>query len=238
MLPQSKGKIFLSDERGLTELESFRSYNTFNFGNYCHPHKGPFGALYVLNEDTLAGGSNISLRIEEHSEITVLPIVGTIVYHDSLGNTGAISAGGSVVLDAPAGLILTIENPYGEELVKFVQWWVRVPAKTSLATPRNQSFDLSVTGNELIGLYTEEKGVSGFCHRAAIGRLAGREEAVYKAANPHNGLFAFVIQGEMEVQYRLLQAGDGLALWHLPEMEMEALSREAIILVIEVPASY
>jgi hypothetical protein len=39
----------------------------------------------------------------------------------------------------------------------------------------------------------------------------------------------------MEVQYRLLQAGDGLALWNLAEIEMEALSKEAIILVMEVP---
>lgn len=227
MLPQSKGKIFLSDERGLTELESFRSCNTFNFGNYCHPHKGPFGALYVLNEDTLAGGSNLSLRVEAHSEITLLPIVGTITYHDSLGNTGAISAGGSVVLDAPAGLILTIENPYREELVKFVQWWVRVPAKATPADPAVFSFDLTRTGHQLVSVGS-----------AAIGRLAAREEAVYKAADSHNGLFAFVIQGEMEVQYRLLHTGDGLALWQLPEMEMEALSGEAIILVIEVPASY
>jgi len=227
MLPQSKGKIFLADERGLTELETFRSYNTFNFGNYCHPHKTSFGALYVLNEDTLAGGCNISLRVEENSEITLLPVVGAIAYHDSLGNTGTVETGQSLVLDAPKGLILTIENPYQDELVKFLQWWVRVPAKTSPPDPKLISFDLTRTGNQLVSIGSA----------AAIGRLARKEEMLYKAITSPSGLFAFVIQGELEVQYRLLHTGDGLALWDLPEIEIEALTREAILLVIEVPAS-
>ncbi|HSC39564.1 MAG TPA: hypothetical protein VLD19_16885, partial [Chitinophagaceae bacterium] len=68
----------------------------------------------------------------------------------------------------------------------------------------------------------------------SIGKFAGREEAVYKMKNPARGLFAFVLQGAFEVQYRLLHAGDGLGLWELPEIELEALSNDAIILFLEV----
>jgi hypothetical protein len=58
MIPQSKGKIYLAEERGLNETDWFRSYNTFNFGKYQHEFKKPFSSLYVLNEDTL-GGANL-----------------------------------------------------------------------------------------------------------------------------------------------------------------------------------
>jgi len=236
MVPQSKGKIFLADERGHTELEWFRSYNTFNFGNYRHPHKDPFGALYVLNEDTLAGGSNISLQAEEDSEIILLPIVGAITYTDSLGNAGSVEAGQSVILDAPKGMSVRIGNPYEDDLVKFLQWWVRTSPKTKPLAPEMFSFDLDGNSNMLTMAYPRRQNDSAILfHGAMIGKLSGREEAVYKPLVPGNGLFAFVIQGEMEVQYRLLQAGDGLALWDLPEIEMEALSKEAIILVMEVP---
>jgi len=236
MVPQSKGKIFLADERGHTELEWFRSYNTFNFGNYRHPHKDPFGALYVLNEDTLAGGSNISLQAEEDSEIILLPVVGTITYTDSLGNAGSVKAGQLVVLDAPKGMFVRIGNPYEGDLVKFLQWWVRVPSRTRPVAPEVLSFDLDGNSNMLTRACARRRdSLSIHFHGAVIGKLKGREEAVYKTIVPGNGLFAFVIQGEMEVQYRLLQAGDGLALWNLAELEMEALSREAIILVMEVP---
>ena len=63
MIPQSKGKIFLSEERGYQELDWFRSYNTFNFGKYLHEHKTAIGPLYVLNDDTLAGGRSFSLVV-------------------------------------------------------------------------------------------------------------------------------------------------------------------------------
>jgi hypothetical protein len=68
-----------------------------------------------------------------------------------------------------------------------------------------------------------------------IGKFTGREEAVYRLSDPRNGLFAFVLQGAFELQYRLLHAGDGLGLWELPEAELEALSNDAIILMVEVP---
>jgi hypothetical protein len=44
----------------------------------------------------------------------------------------------------------------------------------------------------------------------------------------------FNIQGMFEVQGRLLQTGDGLGLWNEPgDVELEALSNEAIVLLIE-----
>jgi len=37
------------------------------------------------------------------------------------------------------------------------------------------------------------------------------------------------------VQHRLLHARDGLVLWDAKEIEMEALSNDAIILLLEIP---
>ena len=52
--------------------------------------------------------------------------------------------------------------------------------------------------------------------------------------NKEAGAFVFVIEGAFEVQGTLLHERDGLALWKTEEVEMEALSNEAIILVIEL----
>jgi redox-sensitive bicupin YhaK (pirin superfamily) len=65
--------------------------------------------------------------------------------------------------------------------------------------------------------------------------LRGRQEAIYHKKNPKTGVFIFVIQGELEVQYRLMHEGDGLALWEVDEVEFEALSNNAILLILEVP---
>lgn len=45
---------------------------------------------------------------------------------------------------------------------------------------------------------------------------------------------AFVLQGTFEVENRLLEAKDGLALWNTANIELEALSNEAILLLLEV----
>lgn len=217
MVPQSKGKIFLSEERGLNELSWFRSYNTFNFGQYYNEHKTPFGALYVFNEDTLAGGRSITMQVAEDSDIILIPVVGAVSCDGNL-----VEAGQTQFLSKAAGTSFSITNPYETELVKFLQLWIKVPGTTA---PALTSFDLDADKNKLVEIN----------NRVLTGKFDGREEAVYKISQPGNGLFAFVIEGEFEVQYRLLQPGDSLALWEIDKVELEALSNDAIILIIEMP---
>ncbi|SFD09026.1 hypothetical protein SAMN05518672_101416 [Chitinophaga sp. CF118] len=217
MVPQSKGKIFLAAERGLNELSWFRSYNTFNFGRYYNEHKMPFGALYVLNEDTLAGGRSIMMQVEEDSDIILIPVVGAVACEDQI-----VEAGQTQFLSMKAGTSFSITNPYETELIKFLQIWIKVPGTTA---SRLTSFDVDTDKNKLISV---DKGI-------LIGKFDGREEAEYKISHPANGIFAFVIEGVFEVQYRLLHAGDSLGLWEVEHIELEALSNDAIILLVEMP---
>jgi hypothetical protein len=46
--------------------------------------------------------------------------------------------------------------------------------------------------------------------------------------------FAFVVAGAFEVEGRLLHQNDGLALWNTSVIELEALSENVVILVVEV----
>ena len=68
-----------------------------------------------------------------------------------------------------------------------------------------------------------------------FGVFDGRREAEYRLENPENGIFAFVINGAFELENRLLEARDGLALWDTDKLELEALSENAILLLLEVP---
>jgi redox-sensitive bicupin YhaK (pirin superfamily) len=229
MVQQNKGKIFLADERGHNEVEWFRSYNTFNFGQYQRDHKTPFGALYVLNDDTLAGGKSISMTIGADTEIVLIPVVGAITYKDSLGNSRIIEAGECLVFAAPKDTVIHIGNPYDNELVNFLQLWFYRNCEV-LRSPQLIPFDIVNNRNRLVPV-----PVNNTPFRYGIGKYAGRAESVYRLSEPGNGLFAFVIQGAFEVQYRLLHPRDGLALWEAEAVEWEALSNEAILLVVEIP---
>ena len=65
-------------------------------------------------------------------------------------------------------------------------------------------------------------------------KLNGRQDDIYYRKNTANGVFVYAIQGALEVQYRLMHEGDGLALWDVDEVEFEALSNDAILLIVEV----
>ena len=228
MLDQSQGKIFLAAERGHTETDWFRSYNTFNFGNYQSEHKTPFGPLYVFNDDTLAGGRKINLMVEEDTTIILLPTVGAVVFVDSLGNENVAEAGQALIYAAQKDTSILLGNPYDDELINFLQIWIRKSPGIAV-NPTLTNFDLVHNHNMLVEISEESSPQKMF-----IGKFTGREEAVYKLRDGNNGLFVFVLEGAFEVQYRLLETRDGLALWNVAEVEIEALSNDAIILLLEV----
>ena len=245
MVPQSNGKMFLADERGLNELEWFRSYNTFNFGRYQHAHKTPFGALYVLNEDVLAEGCSMTMEIEEDTHIILVPIVGAVAWKTIHNEAGITEAGQAQRLFLGKGTRFTIANPYEDTLVRYVQLWIKKQSDAPEGTHRLFSFSLEdANKSQLVEAFSDADVLTdaisfdgpAWSFKGFLAKLDGRAEVVHKLSAPHYGLFAFVLQGAFECQYRLLHAGDGLALWEIPDaqVEMEALSPDAIMLLIEL----
>jgi quercetin 2,3-dioxygenase len=70
---------------------------------------------------------------------------------------------------------------------------------------------------------------------AYIGKYDGRKKGIYSLQNKNNGIYCFVIEGAFEIQDRLLHAKDGLAIWNTDEIDFEALSNGAILLLFELP---
>lgn len=238
MVPQSNGKIFLTEERGVDEHNDFRSYNTFNFGRYQHKHKSAFGALAVLNEDTLAGGKSMLVSVATNTNIVLIPTVGDIEFTDSSSNSSIIQIGQAQLFYLAAGSHFTITNPYNDELVNYLQLWLNTPKPLAQQTLQLFPFNIDANKNTLVNIFHQIQYISSASsaqYVLSIGKFDGRQEALYKLNDPNNGVFIFVIEGAFEVQYRLLHNGDGLALWDVTEMELEALSNDAVLLVLEVP---
>ena len=230
MTDYSKAKIYLADERHVEE-ESFRSYQTFNCGKFFNEHKTPFRDLYVLNDDSLSGGSSIKMIVPESSCIVLLPVVGAIEYKDSLGNESMINAGEIQVINLPKGIDFELSNPYESDTVNYLQFRLKMQPHETKSVPLMLDFDLVGNKNKLVNIVNASERFL----KVSIGQFTGREEALYTLNDFNNSLFVFVIDGAFEVQGRLLQPRDGLALWDVEEpVDLEALSNEAIIVLIEM----
>ena len=108
-----------------------------------------------------------------------------------------------------------------------------------MSTRHNQlfSFDLDGNRNYLINV-TGSTTIEPGNPIVSIGKFSARNEAIYKMQNEQNHLFVFVIEGVFEVQGMLLQSKDGLGLRNEGEgIELEALSNDSIVLIIELNKS-
>ncbi|SEJ19805.1 hypothetical protein SAMN04487995_3722 [Dyadobacter koreensis] len=235
MITQTKGQIYLAAQRGISQLSWFRSFHTFNFGSYQDEFRVPFGNLQVLNDDTLAAGKSCIMKLEQNTEVILIPVVGAVEFHNSLGEPGILEAGQLQIFSAENSMNYEITNPYDKELVSFIQLWLKNDNPNFVAGNQEGTIELD-TKNQLVPLFSpKDEGLKIQQEAYAyIGKYGGREEGIYKLKNPENGIFVFIIEGAFEVQNRLMESRDGLSLWNPEELEFEALSNDAIILILEL----
>lgn len=230
-------KIFLNYERGCCETSTMRTLHTFNADFFQSDHKQPFGRLYALDEETLAPETSIKQVVAKDSYLVLLPVVGLVEYADSQGSRVIVEAGQAYIAFLAAGANYSVFNPFQKDLVNYLQWRMEGvdlgPGEKGVLL----SFDIDADKGALAAQHVacNELFYNRLPFLFHIAKLAGRQEITYRARASNSLLFAFVVQGAFELQNRLLHQGDGLALWETATMEMEALSNDAIIVVLEMP---
>jgi hypothetical protein len=95
MLTQAEARIYLKTQRGLTQSEGFRSYHTFNFGDYISEGKEPVGQLIAFNDQILNAGQRVGIEVSSPTEIILLPVVGGLELVDGAGESVFIGVGES-----------------------------------------------------------------------------------------------------------------------------------------------
>jgi hypothetical protein len=232
MIKQTPAKIFLAEQRGLVETPQFHRLSTFSFGSFADEHKAPFGRLQALNEETLAAGYRQELSADEAAQVLILPITGAV--QAAVGGEPArlVDVGQVLLLTVPAGDKLQLSNPYDTELISVLHLWLRVDELVAAPAAQSFAFATEALENQLAEIIAPATaaGVPGLA--LSLGRFAGRREAIYKLRGSR--CFAFVLAGAFELEGRLLHEKDGLALWDLAEVELEALSNDALVLLVEV----
>jgi len=224
MIAQTQATIYLAEKRPREQHEDcYRAYNSFG------QHE-----QVLVKDVTLAGSKTTYAESKNGGLLILLPVAGKLAYADKQGKRGSVEAGEVVVYDLKAGQALTILNPFEEALIRDLEIWCF--SGGAQATPNGEVVSLAIDTkrNRLLALLRAKMQTSGF--RAYVGKFDGRQEGRL-LVRPENKVFAYVIDGVCEVQNRLLQSGDGLQLTGVDEVEFEALSQEAIVVLMEASAT-
>jgi hypothetical protein len=222
----SKGKIFLSDQRGIKETEKIKRWSTLNFESFSNPDKSEIDQLYFFNDEMLAGKQKTCFEINRDSYIIILPVTGSVNYLDDCENETDVDVEEAIVVYVEKGANITLSNPFENEVINYL--CMGIEAKQPMPNnPRFYNFDLC-KNNQLLKINVDE-----LPFKLSIGRFDGRKEVEYLLETTAK-TFAFVITGAFEIDGRLLHEKDGLALWGTTEVELEALSNSGVILIVEL----
>lgn len=227
-----------ANTRGHADHGWLNAYHTFSFAGYYDPERVHFGMLRVLNDDTVAAGMGFSTHPHDNMEIITIPLKGELEHKDSMGNHGVIKTGDIQVMSAGTGIQHSEFNHSKTEEVKLLQIWV-FPNKKNV-TPRYDQMTLNVSKrkNKLQQLVSPDaKGGGLWIHQDAWFHLTNLEaghKVEYTLKKNGNGVYCFVIDGEVSINGTDLKKRDGAGFKNVDVLEISA-SANAEVLLMEVP---
>ena len=235
-----KTELHPANERGHANHGWLDSYHSFSFGTYFNPAREKFGCLRVLNDDTVAGGTGFDLHPHNNMEIVSIILVGALEHRDSIGNIQVITPGEVQVMTAGTGIYHAEYNHSETEAVKFFQLWI-FPREKGLKPRYDQMlFSDGAKQDQLLTLVTpdtnQQENALWIHQDAYIStiRLRNGSEFEYQVRIPGNGVFIFVIEGEISVDENALSARDAIGVSETESVQLKV-TEISKLLFIEVP---
>lgn len=227
-----------ANTRGNANHGWLQSFHTFSFANYYNPERMNFGVLRVLNDDTVAAGMGFGTHPHQNMEIISIPLQGDLEHQDSMGNKTVIRNGDIQVMSAGTGVQHSEYNKNQNKEVKFLQIWV-IPNKQNVA-PRYDQITLNEEERhnklqQILSPNPEDAGV--WIHQDAwfhLGKFDKEVATEYTFKKQGNGLYVFVLNGDITINDQALNKRDGFGIWNTDKVTIKANS-EAEFLLMEVP---
>ncbi|MCU0399920.1 MAG: hypothetical protein MUE75_02760 [Algoriphagus sp.] len=176
-----------------------------------------------ISEVSLLAGGNWKTKLPLVNKLLLLPLQGSLI----LNSGQSLTVGEVFASNKDIGSDWELSNP-SSDTVHFVL--IRMNGPFNLAS-RIYPLDFYLGW---VGIRVSEYELENEFHpnlTLHIGQLAGRQETTLKLNAPS---LAMVLGGAFEYVNRLMEQGDGVWLDSPAHVEIEALSTEGLILILEV----
>jgi len=233
-----KTVLHKANTRGHANHGWLNSYHTFSFAGYHDPARVHFGMLRVLNDDVVKGGSGFGQHPHDNMEIISIPLRGALEHGDNTGGHGIIKSGEVQIMSAGSGIAHSEKNASKTDDVNFLQIWVfpkerniqpRYDQKLFLSDDRQNKFQTVVSPEKNNGaLWINQDAWF------SLGKLQAEVSPEYTINKKGNGVYVFVIEGDVSINDQKLNTRDGLGVWDVDTFTVTANS-DAEVLLIEVP---
>lgn len=224
-----------AETRGDANHGWLQSKHTFSFANYYDANRMHFGVLRVLNDDTVSAGMGFGTHSHNNMEIISIPLEGDLEHKDSMGNTTVIRKGDIQIMSAGTGIQHSEYNKNKDAEVKFLQIWI-IPNKKNV-TPRYDQITLNPLDRknqlqQIISPYPDDAGI--WIHQNAWFYLADFDtdfSLSYSLKSKENGLYIFILNGQIQINDMTLHSRDGLGIWDTDRIEINVTANTSFLLM-------
>lgn len=238
---QLKTSFLPASERGHADHGWLKANHSFSFASWQNPDRIHFGALRVLNDDTVAPGMGFGTHPHDNMEIITIPLAGSVKHRDSMGNSGVIPAGEVQVMSAGSGVTHSEMNGSHTEALKLFQIWI-FPNKRNVE-PRYDQFKIDPATHhnafsQLVG--PKNSGAGTWIHQDAYIHMATLEagkSVEYHAKSVENGIYVMSISGQFSVLDHELNERDALSTNDIETLTFTA-TQDSHFIVLEVPITF
>lgn len=233
-----KKVLHRSDTRGHANHGWLDSHHTFSFANYYNPERMSFGVLRVLNDDAVSPGMGFGKHPHDNMEIISIPLSGDLEHKDSMGNSTVIKEGDVQVMSAGTGIFHSEYNKNNDKEVRFLQIWL-LPNKKNVH-PRYDQISIQdlEQRNKFYQVLSPDPNDDGvWVYQDAwflLGNFEKGASDTYDLKKEGNGVYAFVLEGEVTINGEKLGKRDGLGIWDTTQLTLTADSNVKVLLM-DVP---
>jgi quercetin 2,3-dioxygenase len=173
----------------------------------------------------------------DNMEIVSIPLSGDLHHKDTTGRDEIIRQHDVQIMSAGSGIAHSETNANQDKEVKFLQIWVFPKEKNIEPRYQQKSFKPEDRLNQVLTVVAPDDEQAVWINQDAWFSLANLEagvEKTYQIKRKENGVYAFVIGGQVTINGEQLDARDGLGIWETDTINITA-SSNAEILLIDVP---
>lgn len=227
-----------AEERGGGEYGWLSTRYSFSFANWYEPSRMGFGALRVINDDRIAPASGFGKHGHKDMEIVTIVTKGAVTHTDSMGNTGVVPAGDVQAMSAGTGVVHAEENRSPDEELTLFQIWIEPNLRDIPPRYAQGTFNLeqALPGSTLLVSPDGREESLPIQQDAFLWHAVLDEDhpLTYEIRTKGNGVYVFVIEGEVEIGGRDLSSRDAVGITDTSELRVDART-PARLLLIEVP---
>ena len=233
-----KSILHKANTRGHANHGWLDTNHTFSFAHYYDPDRMHFGALRVLNDDFVEGGMGFGTHPHDNMEIISIPLAGDLEHKDSMGNKTVIRQNDIQILNAGTGISHSEYNKNKDKKVNFLQIWVFPKVKNIVPSYDQITLKPEDRINKLQQVVSPSKDAGGiWINQDAwflLGNLKKEFHTEYTIKQKGNGVYVFVIEGDVTIDGQKLTKRDGFGVWDTDKVTIVA-DTDTEVLLMDVP---